>query len=576
MRASGGSAKRWANFAIAALILLLLLPNLVWFLESPSPSSLIEGVIVSTVVISVVFAFFGNALWVACLVLAPFAALAPAETFYIASYGHPSSDQVLATIFATNIGETLEYFGDGIVPLCVAMLTGFLIALTAVWMARRSRSVWRSRVRTWVLTIGIGTPLAVAVATIAITQGDLATRLEASQVSLQSIIDLVDNSYPTGLPSRLLSYHRAWTAMYRSVALHDAFRFGATRVGTTQGRHIYVLAIGESSRKDRWQMFGNERITNPQLSSLPNLVPITNMITSWPTSITAIPLILTRKPITDSALSWNEASILRAMQEAGFETWWISNQMPIGKYDSPVSIYALEAQHYMFLNRATFASSGSYDEILLHPLADVVEHGKSDVFIVLHMIGSHLRYDGRYPENFVRFKPIFSDRSTDVVDGERIRNSFDNTVLYTDHVLAQLISILAKSDAVTALWFESDHGETLPTPTCSTAGHGVGSRFDFEIPAFFWYSPAYERQFPTRLAMIKQNASQPTLSANTFESLIDMTDITYPHRDTSWSLFSPDWRFHTRLVNSLEQTDFDHAIAGKGCGVLMAPAAHGE
>ena len=281
-------------------------------------------------------------------------------------------------------------------------------------------------------------------------------------------------------------------------------------------------------------------------------------------------MILTRrKPAVAWNAPWHEASILRAMQEAGYETYWISNQQAIGPYDSPVSMYAYEAQHVEWLNHASWTAPGSYDEDLIQPLKDALHASNKDLFIVLHMMGSHMTYDYRYPKAFEHWRPTQISSSNEGTRIERVRNSYDNTILYTDHVLAQVIDVLKQSGAVTALWFESDHGEALPTPTCDQEGHGLGTWREFEIPALFWYSDGYDRDFPQRVATLRANANKRTLSADTFESLIDMAGVTFPTHDETWSLFSRAWQYHTRMANSLWQTDFDHAEVGKQCGILM-------
>src|SRR6185312_14763042 len=108
----------------------------------------------------------------------------------------------------------------------------------------------------------------------------------------------------------------------------------------------------------------------------------------------------------------------------------------------------------------------------------------------------------------------------------------------------------------TALWFESDHGEMPVTPTCAFTGHGLGTNFEFEIPAFFWYSAAYAQQFPDRVTNLRLHAKERTLSANTFESLVDMAGANFPSHDETWSLFSDQWHGRLRIVNSAWQSDF--------------------
>jgi glucan phosphoethanolaminetransferase (alkaline phosphatase superfamily) len=515
------------------------------------------------------FALLGGRLWLGCVILAPFAMLAPLEDFYVISYLHPSTVQVLASVFATDLGETIEYFGHGIVLLAVCMLGGLILALATGYLCGSADLRWQHRSRVLAQVIALLMPLVGTLAYVARAQGDISARLNAVTIAASGLRLHITWGFPFGVITRLCDYYEEWRAMTASVTQLSSFKFQATRTLAMPQRQVYVLVLGESSRRNHWQLFGYERETNPSLSQLRNLVPIPDMLTSWPESVHAIPVALTRKPITDVQLSWNEPSILRGMEEAGIETWWISNQMPLGKFDSPVSVYAREAQHMVFLNHSSFSGGGSYDDALIAPLRNALSRNTSDLFIVLHMMGSHLRYDARYPAEFKGFKPTITDPEE---SDDSVRNSYDNTVLYTDYVLAQVIRVLDESNLIGALLFESDHGETLPTERCFIAGHGIGSRYDFQVPAFLWYSNAYAAAFPERIAAFRANATNRTLSASTFESLIDMAGVIFPGHDESWSLFSNEWRYRPRIVNApLAQLDFDKAEFVRGCEVVAAP-----
>ena len=554
--------------AIVLLIALLMLPNLIWLWYAHGVESWIQALLLPLALLMLLFAVLGDVPWLACLLLVPFAALAPLEAFYVALYHHPTSSDVLATLVATNPRETREYLGHALLPLALCITGGVALTLLAAWCCVRSR--WRNDARVWVLLIVLLAPLASLLVS-GITAGHGA-RLNAMHQMLGGLTQEIEPGYPFGVFQRIADYRYEWKAMRADAAKLDAFHFHAHRAVIVHRRQVYVLVIGEASRRDHWQLFGYDRPTNPELSRLPNLVLITDMLASWPESITAIPMILTRRP-PDYAWNkpWREASILRAMQEAGYETYWISNQLAIGKYDSPVSMYAYEAQHVEWLNHASWTAPGSYDGDLIQPFREALHNSDRDLFIVLHMMGSHESYDYRYPPAFERFRPIKSDSRSNVSLIERTRNSYDNTILYTDHVLGQIIGVLRDSHSVSALWFESDHGETLPSATCNHEGHGIGTRWDFQISALFWYSDAYASVFPARVAALRANADKRTLSADTFESLIDMAGVDYPGHVSDWSLFDPRWHYRTRWVNGMWQTDFDQAAFGKGCQVVLPP-----
>lgn len=563
---------RAARTALAILLSLLMLPNLAWLRYDPSLPVWVEAIVMPAILLLLFFAVLGKASWLGCLLLSPLAMLAPVETYFIALYHHPTSAEAIATVMATNPAEVHEYFGHAIWPIGLGLLLAFAFALWAAWLCFRHKPRMHNRLRAWVLTLAIATPLASAGVAMATGNGKLAQRTDSAMTVGTLLGRTVTLGYPFGVFPRIFQYRSEWLAMRTDAKRLMGYRFGATRETRIPQRQVYVLVIGESSRRNHWQLFGYQRATTPELDRMANLVPITHMVTSWPMSIGAIPLILTRKPVADSSIAFDQASILRAMQEAGFDTWWISNQMPIGQYDSPIAVYAYEAQHKVWLNHASWSAPGSYDGDLVQPLRDALQSSNHDLFIVLHMMGSHLKYDYRYPAAFKRFQPTLSDTGGDAPTGIRMQNSYDNTILYTDHVLAQVIGVLHQSKAVTALWFESDHGEMLVTPTCDLGGHGIGTLYEYEVPAFFWYSNAYAAAFPNRLATLRGNAGKRTMSADTFASLIDMAGVDLPGQDPTRSLFSPMWQYRPRIVNAnMWRTDYDKALIGKKCPLVIPP-----
>ena len=571
---------RWAFAVIGLLIVLVMLPNMVWLAHDPAGPVWVAALVLPIAMLAIWFAALGRWPWIACLLLTPLALLAPLETYYVALYHHPTSAQIIATIVATNPLEAREYFGRSLLPLVLLLPAGALVALAAAWVSRRAGLRWRRYTRFGLLGAGVVAmlvPLGIGIATSRYKSSTNPDAEESAPAPLRDYGYAIEDGYPFGVIARTVEYRHEWNRMRAEAAKFRAFRFHAHRVGAPlRERQVYVLVIGESSRRANWQLFGYARATNPELSKLKNLVPITRFISTWPESIAAIPMILTRrKPDMAWDAPWHEASVLRAMQEAGYATYWISNQQAIGEFDSPVSMYAYEAGHVEWLNHASWSAPGSYDGDLIQPLKDALHASGKDLFIVLHMMGSHVKYDYRYPPAFQHWKPTQLSPPGEAGTVERARNSYDNSILYTDHVLAQVIDVLKASGAVTALWFESDHGELIPTSTCDKEGHGVGTVPEYEIPTLFWYSDSYQARFPSHVASLRANAGKRTLSADTFESLIDMAGVTFPTHDETWSLFSPQWHYHTRWVAQTRHIDFDTARFDKTCQrVLPGPTAN--
>src|SRR6185312_14283425 len=139
--------RKLALLAIALLIALLMLPNIAWLMHDSGWPTWSAALVLPLALMAVLFALLGRWVWLACLLLAPFALLAPLETYYVTQYHHPTSAQIIATIIATNPLEAREYFGHLIPLLALALLAGLAAALLAAWTSFRARLRWRGPTR---------------------------------------------------------------------------------------------------------------------------------------------------------------------------------------------------------------------------------------------------------------------------------------------------------------------------------------------------------------------------------------------------------------------------------------------
>ncbi|UWX04332.1 sulfatase-like hydrolase/transferase [Pseudoxanthomonas sp. NC8] len=149
----------------------------------------------------------------------------------------------------------------------------------------------------------------------------------------------------------------------------------------------------------------------------------------------SVPVLLSRKPAGSAAATFDEASILTAFKEAGFDTTWVSTQAPLGFHESPVSLLAAEADRRLFLNPADYRNSGRHDDAVLPVLRELLDaSGGRDQFILVHLLGSHFQYVDRYPAAAAAFKPDRppgrAARLFDRADREYLLNAYDNTVLF--------------------------------------------------------------------------------------------------------------------------------------------------
>ena len=97
-----------------------------------------------------------------------------------------------------------------------------------------------------------------------------------------------------------------------------------------QQREVYVLFIGEASRADSWSLYGAERHTNPLLSQVDDLCLFSGVTTQSNTTHKSVPMILSSVHTSEHDELYRRKGIIALFKEAGFDTYFISNQSPQG------------------------------------------------------------------------------------------------------------------------------------------------------------------------------------------------------------------------------------------------------
>lgn len=381
-------------------------------------------------------------------------------------------------------------------------------------------------------------------------------------------------SWPFGLAARGYDFYKERRYLSELNERSASFSFGARQLDGTPAPEIVVMVLGESSRYDRWSLNGYSRETNPLLGKEGNLVALSDVITSVSATRLSVPVIISRKPATQSLKDgFSEKSFLTAYKEAGFKTWWLSNQISFGQYDTPVSVFAKEADVIQFLNLGGFTNNSNYDDVLFEPLKRALADPAPKKLVVLHSLGSHWNYSQRHPQAFDKWQPsLFGVNKpvyTDLKIKPQLNNSYDNSILYTDWFLAQVIGDLKATGQLASMVYVADHGQTLYDGSCKLAFHGHNTQYEFHVPAFMWYSEQYRERYPAKVAALHRNRKAKLATENFFHTMLDVADIRYPDDRLAWSFLNPDFKLHKRVVDSYGWTNYDNATMKGDCREVM-------
>lgn len=355
---------------------------------------------------------------------------------------------------------------------------------------------------------------------------------------------------------------RTYDAQHYSVTSAD-FSYHAATTRPIEKKEIYVLVIGETSRADNWQLMGYGRPTNPKLMERrADLALFDKALSESNTTHKAVPLLLTHltaETFGDSICFTK--SIISAFNSAGFNTAYFSNQH---RNHSFIDFFANEAQKHEFIRDYQKGDTPPYDIDLVTYLRDYIGTAPSNkIFVVLHSYGSHFNYKERYPQKYAVFTPDNSSQADKTNRGQLV-NAYDNTIVFTDAMLDDIITALEAENCSAAMVYLSDHGEDIFDDERGRFLHSspVPTYNQIHVPLIVWTSETFREENPQITAALKKNAGKDVSTARSvFHTLIQIGGIGTPYFKPQASLGDSLYVMKPRryLNDYNEGVDYGHA-----------------
>ncbi|MEQ1323787.1 phosphoethanolamine transferase [Acinetobacter soli] len=313
----------------------------------------------------------------------------------------------------------------------------------------------------------------------------------------------------------------------------------------TVGAHapkIMVLVVGETARAENFSLNGYHKPTNPELSKL-DLVNFTQASSCGTQTSVSVPCMFSgmKRSTYDEALAGHREGLLDIVQRAGYEVTWIDNNSGCKGACDRIQHYISPKDDPRYKNQCK--DGECYDGILIDALKDYLKaldlkQLKKDQLIVLHQLGSHgPAYYKRYPAAFKKFTPTCDTNNIQNCSRESLINSYDNTILYTDHVLSTLIHTLDALPVSTGLMYLSDHGESTGENGLYLHGtpYFMAPKEQTHIPMLFWFSTTWPQQQTIKQCLNGQK-NNPVSQDNLFPTVLGLLHIRTQVLDSSLDL----------------------------------------
>ncbi|WPO68067.1 phosphoethanolamine--lipid A transferase [Acinetobacter haemolyticus] len=293
---------------------------------------------------------------------------------------------------------------------------------------------------------------------------------------------------------------------------------------------LMVLVVGETARAESFALDGYARNTNPKLAQQ-EIINFSQVSSCGTATAVSLPCMFSGMPRVDydEQLASHREGLLDIAKRAGYQVTWIDNNSGCKGTCDRVEQFKIPDM----LQQKWCKNDECLDGILVDSLKVYLEkipaQDTRPRLVVLHQIGSHgPAYYERVPRVFSQFKPTCDTNAIQGCDHDQLINSYDNTVLYTDHILDALIETLKNTTQYrSAMWYLSDHGE-------STGEHGMylhGAPYAIaptqqtHIPMLMWFSKSWQQQAEKQVHCLLQQQDKKLSQDNLFPTMLSLLDV---------------------------------------------------
>lgn len=305
-------------------------------------------------------------------------------------------------------------------------------------------------------------------------------------------------------------------------------QFKSKKVGVAE---TYIVVIGESLNKNHMGIYGYTRNTTPLLSKHTqenNFLLFSNVYSNHTHTMHVLSLALTEANQYNEKNYYDSLSILDILKKADIETYWLTNQNLYGAWDNVVSLIAHTSDHLIGINHSigTSTATQKYDGDLINEVKKILNKPtKNNRVIFVHLMGSHGKYDSRYPEKFSIYNDTLKNKSI---------NPYDNSVVYNDYVVNSILNEVQNIQGIRGFIYMSDHGEDVD----NELGH-ARAKFTFDmtqIPLITWFSDEYINRYPSVFSTFKSH--KKTLFSNDlfYDTLIGIFNVETDHYNEKYDL----------------------------------------
>ncbi len=452
--------------------------------------------------------------------------------YFMLSYGIVVDKSMLINVLQTDLRESKELFSWQLILVLVVMA---LLPIIFLWRVKVQKQPFFAQLKSNLILLFFA--IVMAVVAVMLSFQSIASVMR-NHKELRFMINPLNSVYALSLiVAEPFTRHKlGLQAIGRDAKLGASWQ--ANKKPT-----LLVVVVGETARAANFSLNGYARETNPELAKLDvanlgvanqgvaNFSNVHSCGTSTAASLPCMFSHLGREGYAKRNADYE--SLLPVLKHAGLGVLWRDNNAGC---KGVCGTTAIEYDDMSHKNVADFCNNEAcFDEVLLHQLDTRAESALKNskaggAVIVLHQMGSHgPAYYLRSPQAYKKFMPECTSNNLQDCNQQQVINAYDNTILYTDHFLAQTIKWLNSHENQydTAMLYVSDHGESLGEN--NTYLHGlpymIAPDVQKHVPMIVWLSPQMQTRAGVTMACLQKQKEVALTHDNLFHSVLGLLDI---------------------------------------------------
>lgn len=454
--------------------------------------------------------------YIGTLLISTFFVVGIISGFFIYNFKKGFDEGVLHDLLSVETDLIIEYLNLGIV---ISVILGFLLIYYLL-----SKTLGSSRYRE-------NKKYSAAILGICILISSLISKGFTNRSTNYTLINYVPYNIIWSIKQYNKKYKQQLEKLNNKIDLSKKYSFEFDSQDDTP--LTIVMIIGESMRGSTVS-----QKNMPLIHKRKNVVFFKNAISSETSTREALPYMLTSAKSPNIEQSLTEKSFISIFKNLGFETSWIANQGIFGIFETSFASIALEADYVItkLELQKVFPNDQITDDYLIPFIDHRLQSYKRNSLTVMHLMGSHWRFDQRLPKDFeAPFTPECKNSVPNNCSQEQLMNSYENSFYYTDIVIDKLLKKLEHKNALVI--YSSDHGLSLGENGFfgNASKDALAKKEQTDIAMFMWFSRHFIEKNPGILEKVKKHSKNLVSQDYIFHSILGCAGVKSTYIDPSLS-----------------------------------------